>query len=477
MDKHILWVKNQEVYIDFENSIKVEISGEEKIISHIPNHYSRILDAMSASPYTVFSISKILDICSPYFRPRGDSRKSCTNLFCEMRKVTGLKNNLQSVRYEGYRFVPTPNCERGSIPNKENDYSSSFETHIKLFKSYMKQLTNATLACHCLWGTYSYDNDRQNANSAEGLLALAQSRSNKNEYKNEITDVSDYLLHELTVRGLVSKSLKLQTVAPTSMFLTACDELDNPAINERIVPVVQNLWDARGDSGWGIYIKKMNRHSTIGFSYWALCALYKKASISRDEYEKYVISLFRYRCYARRRHVFSAKFGDDSAPRMYATSMMYILYSMLSDEAKKQVDEVYDSEGAIEYIVDNFDNDFLLTEQESVSGIAVPRKIVVHDVPWDHISIHFSLRAISIAIKAGVIDNIGINTIAHKVQDLLLKHCLNIDGKCYFRPPYLPIDGVERGYRIYPTIHLLQGLQYLISAMEEHTEKQEDSKL
>lgn len=87
------------------------------------------------------------------------------------------------------------------------------------------------------------------------------------------------------------------------------------------------LWEARGQSGWGLYDRDMKQYTNIGCTYWALMGLNGYDVIPQEEFQRYVGGLFRYEntfSYGGTIHDVNPKI-----PRLYATSMMYCVYQHL----------------------------------------------------------------------------------------------------------------------------------------------------
>lgn len=466
------WIELGKKYIDFERGELVTIGKDGESTKNISGGYLAVLKEMTANEGRIYTFEQIARLAHGEDYWESDDKVSCRNLFAEIRKKTGLTtSDIQSVRNLGYKFVSRPKCRQTPTDNAKKEHPRNIISEfVENSTELQTNLLNSMFDCSCFWGTCSFDTVQQNANAAEGLLTLVTCNKS-NEYKTEFETVLNYLLNELSETGLKSKSLKKETVAPTSMFLTACDSIPNDAIKKLIEPCIKNLWAVKDKRGWGIYAQKMNQFSTIGFSYWALNALENKRTIiSDDEFGEYVITLL---CYKRNSAKFAEKIGSDAAPRMYATSMMFILYNMLSNKWKTKADERYDAKKAIDFIMKDFDNDHFLTESESVGGTELSNTIDVHDVPWNHISIHFSLKAIAMAIESGMIGKDDTCRIVERLEKVLKTHCLHVGtDKSYFKPPYLNINYGNRGYLIYPTMHLLMGLWYFTAAIERYREDQ-----
>ena len=325
-------------------------------------------------------------------------------------------------------------------------------------------LLNSLLYCGCKWGSCTYDTETQNTNTCEGLLALLIS----NEHLNH-TDLIEECLFNLSEtieeKGLLSKSLGMETVVPTSMYIYISSLYKGKIDKERIIQLSKILYLSKEQSGWGIYVKQMGRNTNIGCTYWALIALLSNDYIDSNLVQKTIVSLFKYNK--------TNSFGrniDEINPRipcLYATSMMFILYLSLSPINRKLVGTKFDYKKALDIIVKYFDNPFFLIEDEGISGIEIPDRINVHTVNWNHITIHYSLKALSMAMLNGIISNQEINSILQRISVLYKENCQGDDNKRYWNDPKISIEKGNRGKLIFPTMHAIMGLANIIDAVKQ----------
>ena len=324
-------------------------------------------------------------------------------------------------------------------------------------------MINAIMFCSCKWGSYTLDETQQNTNACEGVMALMCS-SYDAKYMDTIEEVMDYLKQVITSKGLKSKSLDEETVVPTSMYLYLQNYFFKDS-NEVTQALADNLWKSKGSNGWGIYIKKMDKFANIGCTYWAIMGLRDYPGINSVEFQKYLRSLFKYEG--------ACTFGntiDDVNPRfpkLYSTSMMYIIYNLLSADSKKQIGNRYASSKALKYIVDNFDNPIYLIEKETIRGTEIEGRIQVHSLPWDNISIDYSLTALSIAIKNGEIGRANISSILKRIENIVVENTVRIEGRTFFVAPEMMFENGSRGKMVFPTMHLIMGLSRIREVVEK----------
>ena len=361
-----------------------------------------------------------------------------------------VTHNSSGYKYIGKKIEAISDHEKTCNNSQVKDIVDIF---IKKIDKYEKDFLKSIMYCSCKWGTCTFDDIQQNTNTCEGALGLLFS-SQKEKYEDVIDDAIDYLAQECSDHGLISKSLNEETVVPTSMFLLLCNKLDR--YKGMMKTVAQNLWEARSNNGWGIYVRNMGKYSNIGCTYWALTGLNGMSCIPQGEFQKYLRSLFRYEnSYA------YGKTVDDIGPRipsLYATSMMYMLYDLLSEDSKKKIGTRYDDSKAIKYIIDNFDNPFFLIEQEGINGVEINGKTLVHTVNWNHISINYSLTAIALAIEKGRLTSDEIYLVLNRILKVIEDNNEKNQGLVFWAAPNMSIDRGNRGKMIFPTMHLLMGL-------------------
>lgn len=370
-----------------------------------------------------------------------------------------VTTNSAGYKYTGYKIVDSDvRMEKVSDDSDVYSLNDFLQNEIQL----EADLLRAIMYCSCKWGACTFDETPQNTNTCEGIMAL-MSAKNSSKYFEVIEDAIDYLRQEIIDNGLKSKSLDEETVVPTAMYLYLCKKLQK--INdERISDIVDKLWGARTNNGWGIYVKKMEKFANIGCTYWAIRGLYGYNSISEEVFQKYLRSLFKYE----NAYAYGVTINDVNprVPSLYSTSMMYIIYHLLSESSKSSIGKLYVPEKAIEYIVNNFDNPFLLTEQEGINGVEVDGKISVHTVGWNHITANYSLTALSIAIDKGCFGEEKIKEILQRIEKMVVDNSEVNEGIMYWSAPTMAIEKGNRGKMIFPTMHLIMGLSQIRDSVE-----------
>ena len=328
----------------------------------------------------------------------------------------------------------------------------------------------AVLFCPCKWGSCSYDETSQNTNTCEGVLAILMA-GQEESYAGLLDERIAYLSEEAGQAGLQSKSLKAETVVPTAMYLHICKLYKKGLLMENAEELAGRLWNARGSSGWGLYVKDMKQYANVGCTYWAATALKDYGIVTEEAFQKYVRELFRYD------HAYSYGATIDSVnpriPRLYATSMMYCMYQMLTEESKARIGKRYDPVRAIDHIVSHFDNPFFITEQEAIDGVETEEKVTVHTVNWNHMTMHYSMYALALAIENGDIREDRISDILVRAEQMVRDNSERSDGRLYGSGPDLTLEKGRRGKMIFPTMHFVMGLSHMRRAVKEMAERRD----
>ena len=361
-------------------------------------------------------------------------------------------------KYTGGKTESIDPTKNNIIKTEDIEYTE----FLRRAKEYEKEYIQAILFCPCKWGACCFDETHQNTNTCEGAIVLLSTKQS-NKYLDEIEEAIDFLKNEITETGLKSRSLDGTTIVPTSMFLYL-HSLYN-GFDYDINELAKRLWNARSKTGWGIYVKQMDKYANIGCTYWALMGLKEHAQESSDQFQKYLRTLFKYDgafSYGNTINDVNPRF-----PCLYATSMMYIIYSFMTKDSQEIVGNKYDPEKALNFIVKNFDTPFYLTEQEGINGVEVEGKISVHTVNWTHISIDYSLKALSIALKNGKLSTKTAKSILSRVLRIIDENSEKSGGRLYWSPPNLTIEQGNRGKMIFPTMHFVMGLQSIMEAIEK----------
>lgn len=350
---------------------------------------------------------------------------------------------------------------RDSIFEENNNFSKELlSEYLDNIDKKCAEYINSIIFCENKWGACIFDEEIQNTNTCEGILSLLLSHY-ENMYFDIIKKAIEDLNENLSERGLKSKSLDLETVVPTAMYIYISKIQAIVNIRENAEKMERYLWESRCDTGWGIYVKNMSRYTNIGCSYWAIQGLKNSDYIPKEDFFNFVSNMYRYEntyTYGRTIHN-----SNPRIPCLYSSAMMYITYMELPNEQKNKIGKKYNKSRAINFIVKNFDNPFYLVEQEGIDGVELGGKQSVHTVNWNHMTIHYSLKAIAIAIDENELDEKTVYDVLKRIKLVIEDNSENNGGRLFWSAPSMNINKGARGNMIFPTMHFLMG----ISAIKE----------
>lgn len=379
-----------------------------------------------------------------------------------IRKV--LDSNSNGYIYKGSKTEEiTPSA---LVKHKDQPYSVA--QFIKTEEKYEIEFLKTLMYCSCKWGACTLDSETQNTNTCEGVLAILSSEQ-KDRYVDIVDEALEQLLSSATNRGLVSKSLDEETVVPSSMLVLLALKL-NHKNDSKIQMIADALWNSRSVYGWGLYVRNMGADSNIGCTYWAIKALSEYNCVQKNEFQRFLRSLFRYDD----SYVFGHTINDyrSKMPKLYATSMMCLIYGCLSNESKKTLGRLYNYNKAIEYIVNHFDDPISLVESEGINGVEAAGKTWVHTVNWNHMSINYALMALSEAIRIGAFSESELLTLLKRIEKVIIDNCDEDNGLTFWSAPTMSLDKGSRGKMVFPTMHLIMGISAIRDAVTYYMSKQ-----
>lgn len=449
----------EDYYMDFDAHILYR-SGE--AVAEVHGRALSVLEYFCSYPNSF----KTIDDINEYLEQGTLSSSTVRGYVAELMNTHVIfEEVIKNRRGYGYKYLGNKIHTVGeTFPVADQGSTEELHNFVCVADEFLRDFLKAILFCPCKWGACSYDEMPQNTNTCEGVLSILMS-GQEPSYAGLLEERIMYLAKEAGQTGLQSKSLNAETVVPTSMYLYICKMYNEGKLMGRAEELASRLWNARGSSGWGIYVKDMNQYANIGCTYWAVTALKDYSAVPVEEFQKYVRELFRYD------HAYSYGPTIDSVnpriPRLYATSMMYSIYQMLTVESKDRIGKRYDPVKAINYIVSHFDDPYFITEQEAIDGVETEEKVTVHTVSWNHMTMHYSLYAIALAIENGDIGEERISGILGRVEKMVRDNSERSDGRLYGSGPDLTLERGRRGKMIFPTMHFVMGLSHLRRAVNK----------
>lgn len=308
------------------------------------------------------------------------------------------------------------------------------------------------------WGAIDSADERQNANTCEGLLALQKSGLIR-RYGSIYKEAFDFILNEATDNGLVSKSLNQETVVCTAMLLYLYSKnrtLNGPTyyLDEKINSIAKHLWAIRSPTGWGIYVSKSTEtNCSFASSFWALYALNEYDDIAKtDEYIKFVRHIYEYS----NKSTFGFARGDTS--RLWPTAMSAILYYNSGIELQKSLSQVYNIKDAVKFVFNKFCKDKVECETEILVGID-RNGTGATKVPWEHISIGVVVEALVLAYNNHDLCLGDMNLLILRLKNLCSTNLALCNGNemLYYYTP-CGMETHNNGTFTFPTFYLVWGL-------------------
>lgn len=347
-----------------------------------------------------------------------------------------------------------------------------FGMGILIFLGYYKYISKRynKIASKCIawlvntdlhWGVIDKAEQCQNANTCEGILAIMKTDL-ENRYSNVYQEAISEVFDNITDRGLTSKSLKYETVVCTTMilFVYAVGKKKNkdfyPHLNNKLNKIAFNLWNVRGDFGWGVFVEtsKTNNCSVCN-TFRALIVLKEYNVCDEDEYFDFVIKIYE----NSNESLFGFVKGD--YPRLVPTAMSVILYYNLDKSLQKKLDKVYNVNKAVNYVFQQFCLKGMEIEEEIFHGLEV-KSGGVKKAPWTHVTIAYAIEALAAAYRNKGISNIKINMLIVRIEEIYKKRIMYISEnkhQCY----YMPKDMQMRNDGIYtfPTAYFVIGVNMI----------------
>ena len=351
------------------------------------------------------------------------------------------------------------NFDWGSLAPNQQMPKINISDIYKIISEYIDGYIHAIVSCEVKWGPFIYDQVPQNANICEGLLALTHAQKysiNKELFLN----VFQYLSSGASDRGIKSKSLAYETIVPTAMYLDLCARIKS---SPRAI-IAKHLWDIHTQKGWGLYSIQSEGYENIGCTFWAIKALRHYPEIyNTDEFKHFIRSLYI--------HEKTINFGNTiesvnlNIPKLYATSMMFVIFCESSEIERSAISKRFDFKSALNYILDNFDNPYTMTESEAINGVNNIKSITVAKVPWEHQSLRYAIDALSCAIKLNMFSQEILTQIISRIHILLRDNSQKDGINLYWNSLVSSSKIGIRGRPIFPTMHMVAALSNLLDTI------------
>lgn len=321
----------------------------------------------------------------------------------------------------------------------------------------IQKLNNWLINMQCHWGVVDTASEPQNANTCEALIALYKSGMSGNEVFQSTLNKID---SEVGESGLCSKSLEKETVVCTSMILYLMGQLKEKKNLEidfgKYENLTKKLWRSRCKHGWGVFMEKPSFEDCSNVnSIWALRALNQYPIRDTREFKKYVVEFYEHSRFGK------LGFSRRDSNRLTPTAMAVILYYELDQELKENVHKIYPVEDAIKYVYEQFVDEGIDYEMETLLGIKKANKGVTK-APWNHILIGYAIEALTLAYKHKKINIHQMNRCIKRINVILKSSLHNeTDDEMYYIP-----EKMERhisGNYTFPTMYLVWGLNCFLN--------------
>ena len=342
-------------------------------------------------------------------------------------------------------------------------YLGYFKIYRSQFESVIAKTVKWLTSNGCRWGPYENSNIMQNANTCEGLLALISTRQHK-RYLRIYDESLNSVVKNATLNGLPSKSLSKETVVCTSLLIIIAvydKEKNNGKVVKSLTPYKKMgkvLWECRSSCGWGVFMCKTNEpYCSFANTFRALFALLMIKNVRPIDLNLYIRSIYE----LSDNSLFG--FTPNDQPRMTTTALSIIIYYNLSISAQKLINEVYDVNEAIQYVISTFCNDdYQQSEIETLEGINNGSN-GIKKIPWTHISSGYAIKAICIAYKNHDLNSFFMNKFLKKVRKICDLNVITLPNDMSY---YIPNNMItNQGIATYPSAYLLYGLSSVLDIL------------
>lgn len=333
------------------------------------------------------------------------------------------------------------------------------------YKYITKKYNKITLECiawlahtNLHWGVIDKAKQCQNANTCEGILAIMKAGL-ENRYSNVYQEALSEVFNNITDRGLESKSLKYESVVCTAMILNiyaAGRKKSNkfyPQLNGKFTKIANNLWEARGKCGWGVFVEKAEDiNCSMCNTFRSLIVLNEYNVCDKNEYYSMVRRIYE----TSNKSLFGFVLGD--RPRLVSTAMSVVLYFNLDENIREKLDEVYNVKTAVNFVYKQFCLKGVETEVETFYGLE-SKSGGVKKAPWTHVTIAYSIDALTAAYTNKVIGIAKMNMLITRIDNIYNKRIIYINEdklQCYYVPKDIEIR--NDGIYTFPTAYFVMGI-------------------
>ncbi len=329
------------------------------------------------------------------------------------------------------------------------------------YSVYINQLMDWLLNIPVKWGAVDSATEIQHANIIEGLLAMKYTgydMRKEHAYRQILSEALKCVQED----GLSSKSLKASTVNCTALLLELVTlERGNPSglIDDysKYECIAKYIWENRNPNyGWGMYSARMNDDDcSMASTCRVLWNLLDYRISETEEFESFCQHVFE--CSSDGKMGF---FIGDSESRLITSALLICIYFKLPTALQIKIEQSYNLMEGIEFVFQEFVAEDKQIEVETLYGID-KNGVGAKKAPWNHITIRYTVQALSLAYKNHKIGELRLSEIIGHVHDILKKNVAkDIHGRYTY---YFPrgMDARRTGHWTFPSVYLIIALHYL----------------
>lgn len=311
------------------------------------------------------------------------------------------------------------------------------------------------------WGSCLWDEELRVTNCCESLLAFFISDKGES-HLDVLEDALSYVEAAKTGQGIRSEFLGREYTTSTAMYLWYSSIAGRGDEEEALA---SKFWIARTKHGWGPYAAGGESVAmNIGCTYWALRSLAYYPGVAGTETRYALIERLLAMSDSGR---FSSSASRSDEARMYATSMMFVLYCNLPPGRRAKIESRYDWKSALKFISENFDQPGYDMELEWIDAYGGTRGNKIDGFSCTHASIGFAFEAMGLAMSLGLIESKAWPSLLNRVIAVCELHFLTIDGNLYWQASRIPFLMKSRGIHTSPTAQIVLGMNALSSLIKK----------
>lgn len=332
------------------------------------------------------------------------------------------------------------------------------------YQSYMHQMMDWLLRIPVRWGAVDSATEIQHANIIEGLLAMkyiGYDTRKEQTYRQILREALACVRDD----GLSSKSLKASTANCTSLLLEliAMERRNPSGIIQgfsKYDRIAAYIWENRNPNyGWGMYSAYMHDDDcSLPSTCKMLLTLLDFNIAQTSEFDAFCQHIFE--CSSDGKMGF---FIGDSESRLITTALLICIFFKMPKALQKKIEQSYNLTEGIDFVFQEFVKEDKQIEVETLYGIDRDG-VGAKKAPWNHITIRYTVQALSLAYANRKIGELQFSEIIGHVHNILQK---NVAKDIHERYTYYFPRGMEaprNGHWTFPTVyfiialHLLNGL-------------------